>query len=218
MPMASIPASTRRQIWPSSIPPVPVRMRLAEAELKLTATVLTYARHVQAGRFPYTRVSRNIELPQAPPEPVDMLGRIAQAADAGKALDAFGPQHEPYRRLKAMLAELRASPASTGSRPADRHRHRQHGALALVSARPRQRACAGQPARLHAQGDARRPSGVDHPHRHRQAQHADAAAERDHEIASPSTRPGTCRPRSCTTNICRRWRRIRPCSRAWACG
>jgi murein L,D-transpeptidase YcbB/YkuD len=80
---------------------------LAEAELKLTATVLTYARHVQAGRFPYTRVSRNIELPQAPPEPVDVLGRLAQAEDAAKALDSFSPQHEPYRRLKAMLAELR---------------------------------------------------------------------------------------------------------------
>ena len=80
---------------------------LAEAELKLTRTVLTYARHVQAGRFPYTRVSRNIELPQAAPEPADVLSRVANAADAGQALDGFSPQHEPYRKLKAMLAELR---------------------------------------------------------------------------------------------------------------
>src|SRR2546429_565701 len=42
---------------------------LAEAELKLTQTVLTYARHLQAGRFPYTRVSHHIELPPAPPRP-----------------------------------------------------------------------------------------------------------------------------------------------------
>jgi len=41
---------------------------LAEAELKLTETVLTFARHLQAGRFPYPRVSNNIELPQAPPD------------------------------------------------------------------------------------------------------------------------------------------------------
>jgi murein L,D-transpeptidase YcbB/YkuD len=80
---------------------------LAEAELKLTQTVLTYARHLQAGRFPYTRVSRNIELPQAAPEPADILERVANAADAGKALDAFSPQQEPYRKLKAILAELR---------------------------------------------------------------------------------------------------------------
>jgi murein L,D-transpeptidase YcbB/YkuD len=85
---------------------------LAEAELKLTGRVLTYARHVQAGRFPYTRVSRNIELPQAPPEPADILVSIADAADAGKALDAFSPSHEPYRKLKAMLAELRGKPGA----------------------------------------------------------------------------------------------------------
>jgi murein L,D-transpeptidase YcbB/YkuD len=46
---------------------------LAEAELKFTETVLTFARHLQAGRFPYTRVSHNIELPQTPPEPADIL-------------------------------------------------------------------------------------------------------------------------------------------------
>ena len=85
---------------------------LAEAELKLTQSVLTYARHVQAGRFPYTRVSRNIELPQAVPEPADILSTIAAAADAGTALDAFSPQHEEYQKLKAMLAEVRANSGS----------------------------------------------------------------------------------------------------------
>ena len=81
---------------------------LAEAELKLTGTLLTFVRHLQAGRFPYTRVSRNIELPQALPEPADILSRIADAADPAQTLDAFSPQQEPYRKLKAMLAELRA--------------------------------------------------------------------------------------------------------------
>ena len=85
---------------------------LAEAELKLTQSVLTYARHVQAGRFPYTRVSRNIELPQAVPEPADILGAIAVAADASTALDAFSPQHQEYQKLKAMLAEVRANSGS----------------------------------------------------------------------------------------------------------
>ncbi len=85
---------------------------LAEAELKLTHTVLTYARHVQAGRFPYNRVSRNIELPQAAPEPAHILSSIVDAADAAKALDAFSPQHEPYRKLKARLAELRGKAAA----------------------------------------------------------------------------------------------------------
>jgi murein L,D-transpeptidase YcbB/YkuD len=71
--------------------------------------VLTYARHVQAGRFPYTRVSRNIELPQAAPEPADVLTAVVGTQDVGKVLDAFSPQHEEYRKLKATLAELRGA-------------------------------------------------------------------------------------------------------------
>ena len=80
----------------------------AEAELKFTQTVLTYARHVQAGRFPYTRISRNnVELPQAPPEVADVLTKVTDAADAAKALDTFSPPHAAYQKLKAALAELR---------------------------------------------------------------------------------------------------------------
>jgi L,D-transpeptidase YcbB len=80
---------------------------LAEADLTLTQTVLTYARHVQAGRFPYRLVrDNNIGLPQAPPDPAEVLASVAEAADAGKALNAFSPQNEPYQKLKAALAEL----------------------------------------------------------------------------------------------------------------
>jgi len=86
---------------------------LAEAELRLTRAVLTYARHVQAGRFPYTRVSKNIELPQAAPEPADVLSSVADAADAGKALDLYSPQNEHYRKLKAALADLRGKPGAS---------------------------------------------------------------------------------------------------------
>src|SRR5262245_50985909 len=81
---------------------------LAEADLRLTQTVLTYARHLQAGRFPYNRVSNNnIELAQQPPDPAEVLTRIADAKDAGKALDEYSPPHEAYKKLKAMLAEMR---------------------------------------------------------------------------------------------------------------
>jgi murein L,D-transpeptidase YcbB/YkuD len=88
---------------------------LAEADLKLAQAVLTYARHVSAGRFPYTRVSRNIELPQAGLEPADILNTLADAADAGKALDGFSPPNENYQKLKAALAELRASGGAKAS-------------------------------------------------------------------------------------------------------
>ena len=89
---------------------------LAEAELKLTAAVLTYARHLQAGRFPYNRVaSNNIELPQAPPDPAEVLTKLAAVADAGKALAEYSPPQEEYKKLKGVLAELRAK-AGGGSK------------------------------------------------------------------------------------------------------
>src|SRR6516225_3671077 len=86
---------------------------LAEAELKLMHAVLTYARHVQSGRFPYTRVSNNIELPQEPPDPANILAKIANAANAGTALDDFSPPHEGYKKLKAMLAQMRGKAVDT---------------------------------------------------------------------------------------------------------
>src|SRR5215472_5234562 len=93
---------------------------LAEADLKLTQTVLTFARHLQAGRFPYKRVSQhNIQLPQAPPEPAAILDKIVNATDAGKALDEFSPPHEAYQKLKIKLAEMRANSAGAGPEVAD---------------------------------------------------------------------------------------------------
>ena len=90
------------------------------ADLKLTQTVLTFARHLQAGRFPYKRVSQNnIQLPQAPPEPAAILEKIVNATDAGKTLDEFRPPHEAYQKLKVKLAELRAKSAGARSEVAD---------------------------------------------------------------------------------------------------
>jgi murein L,D-transpeptidase YcbB/YkuD len=37
----------------------------AEAELRLTATLITFARHLQAGRFPYARMGGEILMPDA---------------------------------------------------------------------------------------------------------------------------------------------------------
>jgi murein L,D-transpeptidase YcbB/YkuD len=92
---------------------------LAEADLKLTQTVLTFGRHLQAGRFPYSRVSRNIQLPQLPPEPAAILAKIVVAEDAGKALDEFSPPHDAYQKLKAKLAEMRANSADATPEVAD---------------------------------------------------------------------------------------------------
>ena len=92
---------------------------LADAELKLTQTVLTYARHVQAGRFGYANVSKNIELPQQPPEPGDVLTKLADGKDTAKALDEFSPPQKAYQALKAKLAELRAKSGAAASEIGD---------------------------------------------------------------------------------------------------
>src|SRR5262249_37401282 len=92
----------------------------AEAELKLTQTVLTFARHLQAGRFPYNRVSQNnFELAQMPPDMAEVLAKIAGAADAGKALDEFSPPHAEYKKLKAALAEMRGNTGSASKEIGD---------------------------------------------------------------------------------------------------
>src|SRR5262249_24810613 len=72
-------------------------------------TVLTFARHLQAGRFPQSRVGKDIEMPQVPPDRAVVLTSIADASNVAKVLDEFSPPHEGYRKLKAKLAELRGA-------------------------------------------------------------------------------------------------------------
>ena len=80
---------------------------LAEAELKFTAVVLTYARHAETGRVHYSRVSPDIYYNLVMPESGEVLGKLADASDVAGALDSFNPPHAGYRALKAKLAEIR---------------------------------------------------------------------------------------------------------------
>ena len=85
---------------------------LAEAELSLTQTMLTYARHLQAGRMPHRQVREdNIALPQRAPDPAVVLAAVIEGNDAGQALDQFSPPYENYQKLKAALAQLRGKTA-----------------------------------------------------------------------------------------------------------
>ena len=82
---------------------------LAEDELKLTASVLTYARQAQIGRIHFTRVAADIQFNLVAPEPAKVLARLADANDAGKALDSYNPPQPEFAALRAKLAELRKS-------------------------------------------------------------------------------------------------------------
>ncbi|MBR0718181.1 murein L,D-transpeptidase [Bradyrhizobium liaoningense] len=80
---------------------------LAEAELKLTASMLDYARQAQSGRMHYSQVSADILYPEHPTDPNDVLAKVTTAKDASAALDAYNPPHKLYKELKAKLAQLR---------------------------------------------------------------------------------------------------------------
>ncbi|WP_454621352.1 L,D-transpeptidase family protein [Bradyrhizobium cenepequi] len=80
---------------------------LADAELKLTASMLDYARQAQSGRMHWSQVSADILYPEHPIDPSEVLANVTGAKDASAALDSYNPPHKLYRELKAKLAELR---------------------------------------------------------------------------------------------------------------
>ena len=80
---------------------------LAEAELKLTASALTFARHAQIGRIHYTRVGADIQFDLNAPEPADVLAKLTDAKDAGATLDSYNPPQAEFKALRVKLAELR---------------------------------------------------------------------------------------------------------------
>jgi murein L,D-transpeptidase YcbB/YkuD len=80
---------------------------LADADLKLTASMLDYARQAQSGRMHWSQVSGDIQYPEHPTDPTEVLTNVTAAKDASAALDSYNPPHRLYRALKAKLAELR---------------------------------------------------------------------------------------------------------------
>ncbi|WP_027519998.1 murein L,D-transpeptidase [Bradyrhizobium sp. WSM1417] len=80
---------------------------LADAELKLTASMFDYARQAQSGRMHWSQVSGDILYPEHPIDPNEVLAKVTTAADASAALDSYNPPQKLYKELKAKLAELR---------------------------------------------------------------------------------------------------------------
>ncbi len=80
---------------------------LADAELKLTSSMLDYARHAQSGRMHWSQVSADILYPEHPTDPAEVLANVTTAKDASAALESYNPPHKLYKELKTKLAELR---------------------------------------------------------------------------------------------------------------
>jgi L,D-transpeptidase YcbB len=90
---------------------------LAETELKLDMTIITYAHHASVGRVHWSRVSGDISYTTTAPEPADVLAAMVEAKDMATALDAYEPHTPGYLALKAKLAEIRAGKAEAGKTP-----------------------------------------------------------------------------------------------------
>jgi murein L,D-transpeptidase YcbB/YkuD len=80
---------------------------LAEADLKLTNSMLDYARQAQSGRMHWSQVSADIQYPDHPTDPAEVLANVTSAKDASAALDSYNPPQKLYQELKKKLAELR---------------------------------------------------------------------------------------------------------------
>ena len=87
---------------------------LAEAEMRLSTSVVTYAHHASVGRVHWSRVSSSILYEVKPPAPADVLAAAADAKDVAATLAGYEPQAPNYIALKAKLADLRAGKAETG--------------------------------------------------------------------------------------------------------
>jgi murein L,D-transpeptidase YcbB/YkuD len=110
---------------------------LAAAELRLTDSALTFARHAQVGRISFTRVGNDISFNQEPPQPEKVLEKLAAGDKAGDVLDSYNPPQPEFKALREKLAELR------------------HGKIAASEEKPR-------PAPVHiAEGKILRPGMKD---------------------------------------------------------
>ncbi len=81
--------------------------KLAEADLRLSALAVLYARDARGGRLDPRKLSKLITPKLDLPAAGDVLATLSTTDDAGAALAAYNPPHEQYKRLKAKLAQLR---------------------------------------------------------------------------------------------------------------
>ena len=84
---------------------------LADADITLSYSALLYARHLATGRIAPGRVLVEVDYGDHAPAPADILKTLAEATDAGAALEGFNPPHRGFLALKAKLAELRQTAA-----------------------------------------------------------------------------------------------------------
>ena len=91
---------------------------LADAEIKLTASVLAYSRHASTGRVAFSKLKGDIFYALEAPEAKDVLAKLADSKSVEGTLASYEPQHPQYKALKAQLAKARGEGKSGAAAPA----------------------------------------------------------------------------------------------------
>ncbi|WP_201835302.1 L,D-transpeptidase family protein [Microvirga zambiensis] len=87
----------------------------AKADVKLSLSVIRYARDARGARIDLPRLSALVTPKLDLPAADEVLSKVAAAGDAGGALESYNPQHAGYRALKERLAKLRETHPSQPS-------------------------------------------------------------------------------------------------------
>ncbi len=81
---------------------------LADADIRLSALAVLYARDARGGRLDPVRLSNLITPELKLPAAADVLEALAGSGRPGDVLAGFNPPHPGYRALKATLADIRS--------------------------------------------------------------------------------------------------------------
>jgi murein L,D-transpeptidase YcbB/YkuD len=87
----------------------------ARADMKLSLSVIRYARDARGGRIDLARLSPLVTPKLALPAIDEVLSKVSSAGDAGGVLEAYNPPHSGYKALKERLAKLRENHPSQPS-------------------------------------------------------------------------------------------------------
>ncbi len=92
---------------------------VANADLRVSMAVATFAEQASGGRVAPLSISKDITRTPERISAERALAKVATASDAAAALDSFNPPTEGFRRLKAMLAEVRAAKDNSSAATAE---------------------------------------------------------------------------------------------------
>jgi len=81
--------------------------KLANDDMRMSMSLVAFARDASVGRVGPGRVSEAISYDLKPPAAQDVLEKLSASSDVRSDLDGFLPQHEAYKALRQKLAELR---------------------------------------------------------------------------------------------------------------